>query len=540
MLSFQPILPNAELFFVIALHILFFALFAYRYIVQNLRVSRLKICTISSFLLIPWLIAIFVGPFFDGLEYEDAYIHKAAALFQIFHIQTGTDGFWVKTCIAGSISNCIAETSFQTHLIGFSAIMTLSSYIVGWHAHLSNVLSAIFGFLTLMIFWALLKREVSRFESRILGMFLVLTCPTFYIISGSSFAEPAFCFFLTVSTLAFLNLWDNLKGNVSVAIELILYSLSLSLLVLTKEEGILFVGILGIVSFLGWLRDKNLDENSRAKLFMTCISFGVSILSLFWIGSLNSVLVDWSDFKAFPFYPRNLIDVGGVFLSASLSMKYFGGVWILFFISLFWGIKSIKIRTMVPMFTVLIFILMYSMHTRGYWYEAGANVGEEELLRYLYPLIPLACLSIAHVSSQVLDLIPKLNIPATQLKAVMYTFGIGCFIVSLSSVNTLRVEGAEAEVSRKTFPKNLLAVDGYKEKVFLSTRTVALYPYLPNDVVLVDFLALTWGPIQEFVNEKRSQSNLVLLDESFCDNEMVYKRWKKECTALAQLRIGER
>jgi len=177
----------------------------------------------------------------DGLEYEDAYIHKSAARYQLFDALEPTAGFFVKACIVGSIASCLISGSFGTHPIAYSALISGVARVFGYSPFLGNVVSVVCWIATAGCFWCILGTYVRSAFSRLLGMVLLLGAPTMYVIGGTAFAEPLFGLLLMLCIWQFLSRPQTEQPIRTCICRVGLWAISLLLLELSKKEGLLFL-----------------------------------------------------------------------------------------------------------------------------------------------------------------------------------------------------------------------------------------------------------------------------------------------------------
>lgn len=318
------------------------------------------------------VVAFLIGPTVNGLEYEDAYVHTASAAWRTFHWLDSTNGYYSTVCFAGSVSDCFVEGSFGTHLIGFSILIAIVRTLAGAWPLATNVLSAIAMLLTVQLVWTMLAKHVRHRAVRLIGIALLLTAPSYLLISGTGFAEPLFSLFLVLYLYLYLRLEDS--GRLSIP-GWILFAASGALMLLAKKEGALL--LLLVAAFAGW------DKRWGAAL----VSLALLAYALFVVGILAAA-------------ERHSTDIGGhavfqlahvarllpAFLLAAANPQCFGLLGLLAAPALLLVVQSRDKLSYQLAIVIVAYILLYSTHARHRFFVAGAPVEPVEMVRYVTAL----------------------------------------------------------------------------------------------------------------------------------------------------------
>lgn len=467
--------------------------------------------------------SLILGAPVDGLEYEDAYIHKSSARYQLFHAKEPTDRFYVMTCILGSMSDCQISASFGTHLVGPSALISGMSRLVGWSARLGNVLSGLCWIVMVHCTWSLLKARVAHPMARALGIGLLLSSPAMYVIGGSALAEPLFGVLMMLCVWQVLNRPDEADGLWMLRVGWGLWFVSLVLLALSKKEGLLFIGLVSAWDLLRWWRQPR-DDQRRARSFTwASISVAGLVVSVGIFRPLEALARHSGDIGISALDVRFISRLTLPLLSAAISPMYFGMTWIAFGVSLvlLWRYADYSIALLSSV--VIGYLVLYAMHARHYQFVLGGDVQVAEMVRYLYAITPLTCLVTASLVSMWLTV---LGGDRRFWHARMMSWGVLLLIavsVTVAGAEAMSMKRDMAREEEVTWRNSLerVVLRRNQGKIFVSSRTAALYAYADDDVKFVDFIGLSDPRVLGVLNQFGSESRVVVLDGGLCISKVV-------------------
>lgn len=81
----------------------------------------------------------------------------------------------------------------------------------------------------------------------------------------------------------------------------------------------------------------------------------------------------------------------------------------------------------------------------------------------------------------------------------------------------------------------VVASSGSESRVFISSRTAALYAYVDDSVELIDFVALGDPRFRATLTRLKSQRSFVFLDSGMCFDVAVRSRWAQACETSRSL-----
>lgn len=485
---------------------------------------------VRAFLLLLSLAALAIGPVVDGLEYEDAYIHKAAAQYQSFHSSDGTDTFYTRACVAGSISDCVLEATFGTHLIGFSTLIAQVAKLIPERIkthHLSNYLSALFAALTLQLLWSCLVKSNVPIVGRLVGVAFLLTSPAYYVVSVSSFSEPIFVFFL-LATYYFY--FTREQGNNNKILRLILYGTAMTLCVLVKKEGLLIAFVFMAISIFYLLRYKSRAAWENIAVSGLVIALGTMVFKIQGAAERHS-----SDIGTFAFNFSFASSLGNALFQAATSPSYFGILWIVFFVSAIFAVansrsRHLNSRTSIAFLCVFSYAAIYALHARHYGFVHGEVIHPVEMVRYLYILMPFAVIAIGGALPNPLGNFIFYSQKLCVCKRYLFftLLFCGCLYLTLLQAYRQRVDVAEDEAMRINLSRG--AED--RGKIYISTSVLAAYAYLDEQTHLVDFGSLGVPAVQEMLIQTKNSDIVFLFDaKNHCDKAL-QRRFPSQCEFL--------
>jgi len=520
-----------------SLYVLLLLLLAVRFVLRGgfKQTMSARILVLRTLLTVVASVPLVLGAPVDGLEYEDAYIHKSAARYQLFHGEEPSAGFFVRTCVVGSISKCSMSASFGTHTIGFSALISGISQLTGHGSRLANLLSGLCWIFTVHCLWSVFGVLSHRSVARVIGLGLLLSSPAVYVIGGTSFAEPLFGSLLMLCVWQMFSRPGKGEGKWRFGVSLALWLVSLLLLVLAKKEGLLFIGVMSIWDTVQYWRAAGTDRiRSRlwAAVSMAAFAVAVGVFGLLEAVSRHSVDI------GMPAFDVHYIAVLALpVLHAAVTPEYFGVAWVAFAASLlFIRGRSDGLRVLLSMM-VMGYLLLYAVHARHYWFALGQEVQPYEMVRYLYSLTPPACLIAGSVLSNGVNRLLGSwghDQPAVIAWAAFLLVVVG---VGGAQVGAMAMREDMAHEEARSWRNSLKSVAANQNggMVFVSSRTTALQAYASESTEFVDFVALGDPRLQAAFTQLRSERRIVLLDDGGCGSPLVRRRWVQACAMLQRL-----
>lgn len=470
--------------------------------------------------------AFFMGPIIDGLEYEDAYVHKAAATWRALHWSDSVNGFYTPVCMAGSAVDCVDIASFGTQMIGFSTLIALVGLIVGNLPWLANALSAIAGAMTIQITWSLLKGYSPDTVGRFVGIALLLTATAFFLISGSAFAEALFATFFLLYLLCYLRISDASPYPATPAL-LVTFFVTGALMVLVKKEGIVLVGVLLVFAIVeGIFRRSRNERMPRGFTPILLVAFALIAYSALTLSIFDAASRHGGDIGESPFRLGNVVRLLPVIASAAISPDCYGLIGPLFILSvpvaIYWrDWLSIKLICIVGAYTFI-----YSIHARHNAFVHGADVHPAEMVRYLYFLVPICAVVVAR------NLIPQLSTWLREPRPIVVWTALG-LLASIGGVFTAlnlreaRIAMASDEVAARTHLIKGVTPQEILQSVYVTPYSMALIAAHGEEITIVDSTSLRIPLVVDWLRVRQSTGATIVVDREVCASDPEYIRLKE-------------
>lgn len=470
--------------------------------------------------------AFFIGPMIDGLEYEDAYVHKAAATWRALHWSDAINGFYTPVCMAGSAINCVDIASFGTQMIGFSTLIALVGLVVGNLPWLGNALSAVASVMTVQLTWSLLKRYAPDTVSRFIGIALLLTGTSFFLVSGSAFAEALFATFLLVHLLCYLRISDASLRPADPVLLLTSFVTG-ALMVLVKKEGVVLIGtLLAFTIIEGVLRRSRSEGMPRGFNAILLIAFALLAYSALTLNIFDAASRHGVDIGESPFRLGNAARLFPVVARAAFSPDYFGLIGPIFVLSVPVAIYgrdwlSIKLICIVGAYTFI-----YSVHARHNAFAHGADVHPVEMVRYLYFLAPICAVVIART------LIPHFSTWLRESRRITRWIALSLLaaiggVFTASNLREARMDMASDEVAARTHLIRDVTPQEMQRSVYVTPYSMALIAAHGEKITVVDSTSLRIPFVVDWLRSRQSTGAAIVVDREVCASDPEYIRLKE-------------
>ena len=438
--------------------------------------------TLMALMVASW----FIGPTIDGLEYEDAYVHLAAAKFQLASAQSDPSSFYLEVCSAGTAANCVVSSTYGTHLIGFSTLLAWLLYAGLSAENLSNAVSHVAALLTVQVVWSLL-RGYSDILCSILAISLLLTASEFYVLSGSSFAEPLYTFLFVCWIGA---AWPLLSAESKLrSLNLLVVAFGGLSMIAVKKEGVLVVGLTLVWAVLQSVTLQRSSGRPWPSLAVAITCIAVIGTSVFFVGIGDAALRHSADIGTFAFDLGYVSQLLPAFLGGAFQPRYFGFLWTIALVLLPIVVLRPERQTLLLLATVVGYIGLYSIHARHAAFVRGEVVHPEEMLRYVYTLAPAVALLCGNMLMQTRTYIrQKWNHAGGNsnfIAPVAIAISAGLLLCFLA-VDRRRVDFYNDEERARLSPLMAIGHEANQSTVVVSENSLALFARGPIDLYLMD------------------------------------------------------
>lgn len=450
-------------------------------------------------------LAFLVGPTVDGLEYEDAYVHTASAAWRTFHWLDSTNGYYSTVCFAGAVSDCFVEGSFGTQPIGFSILIAMVRTVAGNWPVLTNLLSATATLLTVQLVWTMLGLYVRHQPARLIGVGLLLTAPSYLLVSGSGFAEPLFSFLFTLCLYLHLRFQDRGLSLPGWA----LFAASGALMILAKKEGALLLLMIAVSAV--WAKQWR----------MVLVSTAILVNALLLFGILDAADRHAADIGQAAFQLPHIAHLLPVLFEAAASPRYFGLLGVMVAPALLLTALS-RDRLSVQLVVVAVaYTVIYSAHARHRFFVAGHSVAPIEMVRYVTVIAPTAALLIARAIDPRWRASWSSTIPAALVSAGL--------LLSLAELYSQRTEMAADEKARV-----VTLLDRPPAAIYVSPYSAALFAKADEVTLVVDAESALTPAVLSWLTERVRRGATIVLDPTLCESSAP-AQWLAACLRLRML-----
>lgn len=461
------------------------------------------------------------GQIFSGLEYEDAYIYNAAARFFLSgSALLPTQTLLTTSCSVGSLAACNEYSTYSGHVIGYSAAIAGAGKLFGYQPELANFVSFFASILcagALFITASLISNSILYAVTAVL-IFDFL--PFQNLFATASVVEPFSSLFVTLSLLSYL-LSVHSRASKPLLWKSILAWGTLFLVwlacILIKRENALSLALLPPITVMLISFEHRSVENWRWLTKPILIIW--IVLAVFFVVVIDvaeTIRAEIPDVEGFPFSPLFLSKLLPVFLSTLIDLQLFLGLSVFVPIAVYAAAKRTPTTRLIqyPVILFGMYLLIYSLHYRSYYFIRTGDVAEFDTYRYLAHLIPLYALVVAGGIQYCLGLVNFLPKPSQRVRQEVLALFVGiAIILSWMQSSKLKTHFSEIEKTNR--------LDVVHAVLQLTKGVNHPYAILTDDVLLYQI----WGDGTEFMIDLSSMDSdrgLATLTEILHDRTVYY------------------
>lgn len=349
--------------------------------------KRILLCSLLAF-----LFKYNFGLYFYGLEYEDAYVFSFCA--RQFSYNIFPSSFLIDAVSIGSLTEPILTSTYGGHFIMYSTYLSLFTNIFGWSPATISIANTIIAFFILLILSLLPKNNKYWFLPPIL-----YCCAPIINIFTTCFLSEIFSSFVC---LVFVYTYFQRRSTYNQ----ILCLTSFFVAIMCKRENLALLSISTIESMY-WIlrkirchRKEKISEIKRYIPFviLTCVYF------LFIQNVFNIEAIESNDIENSTFSIRYMAILLPAFIKSMLNIETFSIVFaitVLWIIVIFVRKEKIRLNIIYPLILFSLYLILYSLHYRGYFFVKERSVSSFETYRYInnfFYLLPIlfVCLKYKH------------------------------------------------------------------------------------------------------------------------------------------------
>jgi hypothetical protein len=427
------------------------------------------------------------GLHFYGLEYEDAYVFNFIA--RQFANNIYSHSFLTDGIIAGSIENPIMMGTYGGHFITYPTFLSIFYHFFGFELQYICHINTFIEFLNLSIL-SIFPIKVNKTSLWFLLPVLYSIAPIMNVFSTSGFSET-FSSFICLSFVFLLYIYHKKKSwyNCIVCI------LALFMTFLCKRENICLLLVPYTYVLWDYFKNRIFSKKDLA------LSIGSSFILIVYLACIQNVFniehIESKDIESNTFSIHFFIRLFPIFVKSLFTINYFSVSIYMLVISTFFINKQKEYWTLIFLALFGIYLLLYSLHYRGYFFVKYNEISVFYTFRYInnfYYLLPIV------VASALYKLIIDYK------KWIVYLSCITVLIYSLIVTFNLRKELSQIEdENRFCTTKAVLQYIEKENNTVLITENILLYQLLSNnkfticDIVQINNLNSIFGEKNSFI-----------------------------------------
>ena len=380
-------LPNTLLLF---LGVYFTGSFLYVIFFERQNLENTDRAIITLFAVFKLVICLSHSPgFFLGLEYEDAYIWSANALFLDKYQGFDREKFITSSCLFGSVDHCMYTGSFSSHTILFPTILWGVSKITGFSPYIASWTNLFF---SVLLIGRIYKVSLLLIENRTyacLTVLILVTTPIISVYHTTGFVEM-FSSYMLLSCLYYYLAYERAESKRWLLFTLFVASFIVA--VFTKRENLLLVAI----PFIGWIgRLVQGRPHQVTRVFAEVVPLAAIIITyLATTGTLLTEISEVADIGGPTFSVSYFIRLAPSLLAAVSSFNWFSLCSLFICVGFLLAVVDFQRAPLLlyPGILSLSYLVLYLIHYRSYYFIHYADVTSMEWLRYLTNIYPSLCL----------------------------------------------------------------------------------------------------------------------------------------------------
>lgn len=337
----------------------------------------------------------FSSNFFDGLEYEDAYIYKASAraIYEGQYAFSKINPYYPTSCIYGSIKDCRMSAIFVTNFLGYPYLINLGYHLFGYQINISNIVSLLFSGISIALVFMIALLMIDQLSFALICSFVYITIPIFNVYASTSLTEPLSNAYLALVLLLYLiyccqerEKKDSLFSNV-LGLSAIAFTIVFSILIKTSNISLVFC--LPIAGLISLMTDKKIkDKNLRNKFLVSLpVIFLVFLFSNQVLKFQTAVEINRADIGGSPFSFLYFKALAPTFAESFFDFQWYLVYTLFFLIGIVFGLKKKNGKLLIIVF--VFYFVLFTIHYRSYYFTRGLPVVKDEALRYMTSIVSL-------------------------------------------------------------------------------------------------------------------------------------------------------
>lgn len=338
----------------------------------------------------------FFQHYFFGLEYEDSYVYDACARSYLYFQDFSVDPFLTKGCTIGALNDCQIFSTYSGHLITFPSIVYFFFSIFGYSPIAILYINFFFSIVSVILIFLLSKTLLNNKTFPFIVSLIYSLTPIMNLFHTSGLSET----FSSTFVLLFLYLYltkffrdINYQERIYNYIHWSAIIFSFAFAILIKRENLILV-ILPLLTIFSKIDKKSIQSQVK-KIAPLLFAILACILFYHYYIDINaSNRAELTDASGYPFNFDYIYILLPLFIKSYLTFEwYFIFTYLLFIGIILILIKYRKHKNFISILSLfLIYLFIYTIHYRSYYFVKSNNASTFETLRYISNFFPLYCI----------------------------------------------------------------------------------------------------------------------------------------------------
>ena len=357
----------------IVLIVFLFLLFIHE-LIRDYKLIKYSYRRIALCLILALLFKYNYGIYFYGLEYEDAYVFSFCA--RQFHYNIFPTSFLVDAVSVGSLKDPLFTSTYGGHFIMYPTYLSLYTNILGYSPAVLSIANTVLAFFILMILSILSGNQKCWFVPPVL-----YCCAPVINLFATCFLSEIFSSFVC---LVFMYTYFRKKSIYNC----ILCFVSFIVAIMSKRENFVLL-LLPTIEVIHYVRQMKIY--SIKNYIVMLIKYGPFLIIvcgyfLFVQNVFDIEKVESMDIENYTFSIQYMIVLLPVFIKSLLTFDAFS---VVFAVSIIWFVyilvvkKRLLLIVIYPFMLFGLYLLLYSLHYRGYFFVKEKSISPFETYRYI-------------------------------------------------------------------------------------------------------------------------------------------------------------
>lgn len=360
----------------------------------------------------------------------------------------------------------------------------------------------------------------------LVGAGLLIGAPAFGLLAGSTFAEPLFGMFLVCHLFSFLKIMN--RNGAARYVYWIWFAASGALLIATKKEGILLVGLMLAFSTVTYVRRAlNRLSDIKASLGMVAVAAALVTFSVLALRILDAAERHANDISAPAFSIGYIQQLFPALAAAATDVHNFGLLWIFWFLAI---PVLIVARHRVGLALACVsacYALLYSAHARHSAFVHGASVDSVEMIRYVYALSPVGAIVVGITLGRPFQVLRASLDPraCSWVTAVLAVCFVLAGVSAMVEIRQQKIAMHENEKLRIEIGLDAIQQHKIEHTVLISPNSAALFALGIKNMKIVDDAFIASPAATKLISQVLELGGQIIVDARTCAAKSVARAW---------------